>query len=59
MRFVFRAAVPDGTGRYRAEAVVNRLRKDVDAAYADGRDAAGDTYALIDDLVAVLDSLTL
>jgi DNA-binding transcriptional ArsR family regulator len=37
---------------------VGRLSKDADAAYADGRDAAGELYALVDDLEDALDPLT-
>ncbi len=37
---------------------VDRVERDADAAYADGRDDAGELYALVDDLEGVLDPLT-
>ena len=37
---------------------VDRVKKDAAAAYADGRDAAGEAYALVDDLKTTLDALT-
>ena len=37
---------------------VDRVGQDADAAYADGRNAAGNLYSLVEDLESVLDPLT-